>query len=95
MSVIDAIIAKKLCGGGGGSVPEPRAYDYMPEEKQKKAMQTAPAARCALFCTDFTTPSRKANAESYHMDILCRCWWHNHDARQEIGATYKLQNLYV
>lgn len=31
MSVIDAIIAKKLCGGGGGSVPKPLTYDYMPE----------------------------------------------------------------
>ena len=29
MSVIDAIIAKKLCGGG--SVPKPLTYDYMPE----------------------------------------------------------------
>ena len=30
MSVIDAVIAKKLCGGGG-SVPKPLTYDYMPE----------------------------------------------------------------
>ena len=40
MSVIDAIIAKKLCGGGGGSVPEPLTYDYMPEGYPKKSMQT-------------------------------------------------------
>ena len=40
MSVIDAIIAKKLCGGGGGSVPKPLTYDYMPEGYPKKGMQT-------------------------------------------------------
>ena len=41
MSVIDAIIAKKLCGGGGGgSVPKPLTYDYMPEGYPKKAMGT-------------------------------------------------------
>ena len=39
MSVIDAIIAKKLCGGGG-SVPKPRTYDYMPEGYPKKTMGT-------------------------------------------------------
>ena len=31
MSVIDAIIAKKLCSSGGSSVPKPLTYDYMPE----------------------------------------------------------------
>ena len=36
MSVIDAIIAKKLCGGGG-SVPKPLTYDYMPEGYPKKS----------------------------------------------------------
>ena len=41
MSVIDAIIAKKLCGGGGGgSVPKPLTYDYMPEGYPKKSAQT-------------------------------------------------------
>ena len=40
MSVIDAIIAKKLCGGGGGSVPKPLTYDYMPEGYPKKATET-------------------------------------------------------
>ena len=40
MSVIDAIIAKKLCGGGGGSVPKPLTYDYMPEGYPKKSVQT-------------------------------------------------------
>lgn len=40
MSVIDAIIAKKLCGGGGGSVPKPLTYDYMPEGYPKKTMGT-------------------------------------------------------
>ena len=40
MSVIDAIIAKKLCGGGGGSVPKPLTYDYMPEGYPKKTVQT-------------------------------------------------------
>ena len=42
MSVIDAIIAKKLCGGGGGggSVPKPLTYDYMPEGYPTKAMET-------------------------------------------------------
>ena len=41
MSVIDAIIAKKLCGGGGGgSVPKPLTYDYMPDGYPKKAMRT-------------------------------------------------------
>ena len=39
MSVIDAIIAKKLCGGGG-SVPKPLTYDYMPEGYPKKTMET-------------------------------------------------------
>ena len=39
MSVIDAIIAKKLCGGGG-SVPKPLTYDYMPEGYPKKSVQT-------------------------------------------------------
>lgn len=40
MSVIDAIIAKKLCGGGGGSsVPKPLTYDYMPEGYPSKAVQ--------------------------------------------------------
>ena len=42
MSVIDAIIAKKLCGGGGGgggSVPKPLTYDYMPEGYPKKSVQ--------------------------------------------------------
>lgn len=42
MSVIDAIIAKKLCGGsGGGSVPKPLTYDYMPEGYPTKSVQTA------------------------------------------------------
>ena len=43
MSVIDAIIAKKLCGGGGGgggSVPKPLTYDYMPEGYPTKGVQT-------------------------------------------------------
>ena len=41
MSIIDAIIAKKLCGGGGGSsVPKPLTYDYMPEGYPTKAMGT-------------------------------------------------------
>lgn len=41
MSVIDAIIAKKLCGGGGGgSVPKPLTYDYMPYGYPTKAMGT-------------------------------------------------------
>ena len=40
MSVIDAIIAKKLCGGGGGSVPKPLTYDYMPEGYPTKTTQT-------------------------------------------------------
>lgn len=41
MSVIDAIIAKKLCGGGGGgSVPKPLTYDYMPEGYPSKAVGT-------------------------------------------------------
>ena len=39
MSVIDAIIAKKLCGGGG-SVPKPLTYDYMPEGYPSKTMGT-------------------------------------------------------
>ena len=39
MSVIDAIIAKKLCGGGG-SVPKPLTYDYMPEGYPKKSVGT-------------------------------------------------------
>ena len=39
MSVIDAIIAKKLCGGGG-SVPKPLTYDYMPEGYPSKTVQT-------------------------------------------------------
>lgn len=41
MSVIDAIIARKLCGGSGGSVPKPLTYDYMPEGYPTKAMGTA------------------------------------------------------
>ena len=42
MSVIDAIIAKKLCGGGsgGGSVPKPLTYDYMPVGYPTKTMGT-------------------------------------------------------
>lgn len=42
MSVIDAIIAKKLCGGGGGggSVPKPLTFDYMPEGYPKKSAGT-------------------------------------------------------
>ena len=41
MSIIDAIIAKKLCGGGGGgSVPKPLTYDYMPEGYPTKSVQT-------------------------------------------------------
>ena len=40
MSVIDAIIAKKLCSGGGGSVPKPLTYDYMPEGYPKKSVGT-------------------------------------------------------
>ena len=41
MSIIDAIIAKKLCGGGGGgSVPKPLTYDYMPAGYPTKSMQT-------------------------------------------------------
>ena len=40
MSVIDAIIAKKLCGGSGGSAPKPLTYDYMPDGYPTKAMGT-------------------------------------------------------
>ena len=41
MSIIDAIIAKKLCGGGGGgTVPKPLTYDYMPEGYPSKSVQT-------------------------------------------------------
>ena len=42
MSVIDAIIAKKLCNGGGGgsAVPKPLTYDYMPEGYPKKTTGT-------------------------------------------------------
>ena len=40
MSIIDAIIAKKLCGGGGSSVPKPLTYDYMPEGYPTKSVQT-------------------------------------------------------
>ena len=40
MSVIDAIIAKKLCGGGGGSVPKPLTYDYMPDGYPTKTTGT-------------------------------------------------------
>ena len=40
MSVIDAIIAKKLCGGGGSSAPKPLTYDYMPEGYPKKSVET-------------------------------------------------------
>ena len=41
MSVIDAIIAKKLCNGGsGGSVPKPLTYDYMPVGYPTKSVQT-------------------------------------------------------
>ena len=40
MSVIDAIIAKKLCGGGGGSVSKPLTYDYMPEGYPTKTTGT-------------------------------------------------------
>ena len=40
MSVIDAIIAKKLCGGGGGSVPKPLTFDYMPAGYPTKSVQT-------------------------------------------------------
>ena len=40
MSVIDAIIAKKLCGGGGSSVPKPLTYDYMPEGYPKQSVGT-------------------------------------------------------
>ena len=39
MSVIDAIITKKLCGGGG-SVPKPLTYDYMPDGYPTKSVQT-------------------------------------------------------
>ena len=39
MSVIDAIIAKKLCGGGG-SVPKPLTFDYMPEGYPTKTAGT-------------------------------------------------------
>ena len=40
MSVIDAIIAKKLCSSGGSSVPKPLTYDYMPEGYPTKSVQT-------------------------------------------------------
>ena len=40
MSVIDAIIAKKLCSSGGSSVPKPLTYDYMPAGYPKKSVQT-------------------------------------------------------
>ena len=40
MSVIDAIIAKKLCAGSGGNVPKPLTYDYMPEGYPKKTTGT-------------------------------------------------------
>ena len=40
MSVIDAIIAKKLFGGGGGSVPKPLTFDYMPAGYPTKSVQT-------------------------------------------------------
>ena len=58
MSVIDAIIAKKLCGGGGGSVPKPLTYDYMPEGYPKKAMGTVTVMeeREVLFTDDKGKP---------------------------------------
>ena len=55
MSVIDAIIAKKLCGGGGSSVPKPLTYDYMPEGYPKKSVQTT--TLMALFEVPFNPVS--------------------------------------
>ena len=40
-SRIEALLKEKLCGGGGGgSVPKPLTYDYMPEGYPKKTMGT-------------------------------------------------------
>ena len=58
MSVIDAIIAKKLCGGGGGSIPKPLTYDYMPEGYPKKtaAAVTVMEEQEVLFTDDKGNP---------------------------------------
>ena len=57
MSVIDAIIAKKLCGGGGGSVPKPLTYDYMPAGYPSKSVQTTTLMeeQAVEFALDGTT----------------------------------------
>lgn len=39
MNAKDIMLARKL-GGGGGSVPKPLTYDYMPEGYPKKSVQT-------------------------------------------------------
>lgn len=39
-SRIEALLKEKLCGGGGGSVPKPLTYDYMPEGYPTKTVQT-------------------------------------------------------
>ena len=59
MSVIDAIIAKKLCGGGGSSVPKPLTYDYMPEGYPSKSVQTTTLMeeQAVEFTLDRTTYS--------------------------------------
>ena len=89
MSVIDAIIAKKLCGGGGSSAPKPLTYDYMPEGYPKKAMGTvtlmeeqelafAPAGSTGFYGASLTEALVLAAGQTYTVswdgtEYVCVC----------------------
>ena len=101
MSVIDAIIAKKLCGGGGGSVPKPLTYDYMPEGYPKKSVGTvtlmgeqevAFALNEGLYGADLTEVLELIEGQTYTVnwdgtEYECVC--------VVIGSNYTLGNLSI
>ena len=75
MSVIDAIIAKKLCSSAGGSsVPKPLTYDYMPEGYPTKSVQAttlmeeqelAFASEKDIYTAKITSPLEIVGGKTY------------------------------
>lgn len=75
-SRIEALLKEKLCGGGGGSVPKPLTYDYMPEGYPTKAMGTVTLMEeqevafafendVGYYTANITNPAAIAEGETY------------------------------